>query len=86
MGWCMVRCMHRTNVYLTAEEEAALDAKARAEGASRSQVMRDILDAALGLGREGDSDAADVLLLARAGEIAESARHLAQSDPDLRSA
>lgn len=82
----MVWCMHRTNVYLTPEEEAALDARARSEGVSRSKVLRDIIDAELNLGRAADSDAADALLLARAGEIAEHARRLARSDPDLRSA
>lgn len=78
--------MHRTNVYLTLEEEAALDARARAEGVTRSQVLRDIIDVALDLGSTENGDAADAYLRERAGEIAAHARRLAQRDPDLRSA
>lgn len=78
--------MHRTNVYLTLEEEAALDARARAEGVTRSQVLRDIIDVALDLGSNENGDAADAFLRERAGEIAAHARRLAQRDPDLRSA
>lgn len=81
----MLWCMHRTNIYLTAAEEAALDSRARAEGVSRSKVLRDIIDAELGLGAAENGDAADGLLLERAGEIAGRARRLARSDPDLRS-
>ena len=36
--------MHRTNLYLTEEQERALDARARAMGMSRSAVVRKILD------------------------------------------
>jgi hypothetical protein len=76
--------MHRTNVYLTAEEEAALDARARAEGVTRSKVLRDIVDQALGLGGAQDDEAVNTLLRHRAGEIAEQARRLSRRDPDLR--
>jgi len=43
-------------------------------------------NAELGLGHSAQSAAADAVLLARAAEIAEHARHLARSDADLRSA
>jgi hypothetical protein len=36
--------MHRTNLYLTEEQERALDARAKAQGVSRSAVVREILD------------------------------------------
>lgn len=78
--------MHRTNVYLTTEEERALDARARAEGATRSKVLRNIIDAALGLGDSENRDEVDALLVQRAGLIAGEARRLAARDPDLRSA
>jgi len=78
--------MHRTNIYLTAEEEAALDARARIEGVSRSKVLRDIIDGELGLHGTNNADAADALLLECAAELAEHARRMARSDPDLRSA
>jgi len=71
---------------LTPEEQAALDARARSEGVTRSKVLRDIIDLALGLGRLETGDVADALLLEQAGQIAERARLLARDDPDLRSA
>jgi hypothetical protein len=36
--------MRRTNVYLSEREQAALDARARIEGSTRSDVLRAILD------------------------------------------
>lgn len=41
--------MHRTNIYLTEEQERALDAVAQAEGTTRSDAIRTILDRHLGL-------------------------------------
>lgn len=40
--------MHRTNIYLTDEQRAQLDARARAEGVSRAELIRRVLDQALG--------------------------------------
>jgi predicted transcriptional regulator len=74
--------VHRTNVYLTDEEQAALDARAEVEGSSRSVVLRSIVDEALNL-TEG-TDAIDAALAEAAGEIAETARHLSADDPELR--
>jgi hypothetical protein len=42
--------MHRTNIYLTDEQERLLEARARDEGVSKSEIIRRILDRALGLG------------------------------------
>jgi hypothetical protein len=80
--WCILELVHRTNVYLTDEEQAALDARAEVEGSSRSVVLRSIVDEALNL-TEG-TDAIDAALAEAAGEIAETARHLSADDPELR--
>ena len=48
----MVWCMHRTNIYLTEEQRARLDAQARAEGISRAELVRNVLDRAI----RGESD------------------------------
>lgn len=54
----MVRCMHRTNIYLTDEQREKLDARARAQGVSRAELIRDVLDRAIG--GEADRLAADL--------------------------
>jgi metal-responsive CopG/Arc/MetJ family transcriptional regulator len=36
--------MHRTNIYLTDEQVAQLDRRARAEGMSRAELIRQLLD------------------------------------------
>ena len=41
-----MRCMQRTNVYLTAEQAEFLDARAAVAGTTRSAVLRGIIDAA----------------------------------------
>ncbi len=43
----MLRCMRRTNIYLTEAQQRALDLRARRAGTNRSAVLREILDAAL---------------------------------------
>lgn len=48
----MVWCMHRTNIYLTEEQRTQLDAQARAEGISRAELVRNVLDRAI----RGDAD------------------------------
>lgn len=50
--------MHRTNIYLTDEQRAQLDARALAEGVSRAELIRRVLDRALG--GESDRLAADL--------------------------
>lgn len=44
--------MHRTNIYLTDEQREQLDARATAEGMSRAELVRQMLDRAL----HGESD------------------------------
>lgn len=51
--------MRRTNIYLEERQTALLDARARAEGVTRAEVIRRLLDLALagGTGVTGDLDA-----------------------------
>jgi metal-responsive CopG/Arc/MetJ family transcriptional regulator len=56
--WRMVRCMHRTNIYLTDEQVEQLDRRARAEGMSRAELIRRLLDRLLGT--ESDRTGADL--------------------------
>ena len=76
--------MRRTNIYLSDEEQNALDAKAAAEGSTRSDVLRSIVDRELNLDGGDDSDLDD-LLAELTPEIAKRARSLSQRDPELRS-
>lgn len=48
----MLWCMNRTNIYLTDQQREQLDARARAEGVSRAELVRRVLDRAL----HGESD------------------------------
>jgi hypothetical protein len=76
--------VRRTNIYLTAVEQAALDAKAAAEGSTRSEVLRALVDRELNLDDEG-SDEVDAALVALASELAERSRQLSVTDADLSS-
>ncbi|MGH9062523.1 MAG: CopG family transcriptional regulator [Acidimicrobiales bacterium] len=60
--------IRRTNVYLSEAEQAALDARAEAEGRSRSEIVRTAIDRELNL----------------AEELAERAGELSADDPGLR--
>src|SRR3546814_17759043 len=40
----MLWCMQRTNIYLTEDQQRALDVRARMAGTNRSAVLREILD------------------------------------------
>lgn len=73
--------VRRTNIYLSEVEQAALDARAMAEGSTRSDVVRAIVDHELNLGEDAAVDAA---LAEVAGELARRARALSRRDPDLR--
>lgn len=73
--------VRRTNIYLSDTEQAGLDARAAAEGSTRSDVIRSLVDRELNLADEADLD---TLLGQLASELAEQARTLASDDPDLR--
>lgn len=51
--------MKRTNIYLAESQAAALDRAAQAEGVSRAELIRDLIDRAFG-GQAGTDLAADL--------------------------
>lgn len=57
--WCMVWCMKRTNIYLADGQAEALDRVAEAEGVSRAELIRGLIDRAIG-GQRGADLAADL--------------------------
>jgi Ribbon-helix-helix protein, copG family len=57
--WCMMWCMKRTNIYLADGQAAALDRVAQAEGVSRAELIRELIDRAIG-GHPGADLAADL--------------------------
>ena len=73
--------MRRTNIYLSEAEQAALDARAVAEGSSRSDVVRGLVDRELHLTTD---HALDDALADAAAELAQRSRQLSRDDPDLR--
>ncbi len=79
----MVGCVHRTNIYLTDEQERALDQRARQAGVTRSAVVRDIIDRDLDGAPAIEPDVAAVF-----GELAELYDEITEGmfddDPDLR--
>jgi len=77
-----VSAVRRTNIYLTEAEQAGLDARAAAEGSTRSEVVRGIVDRELHLDGAGGDDL-DAALCEAAAEIADRARALSIDDPDL---
>jgi len=77
-----VSAVRRTNIYLTEAEQAGLDARAAAEGSTRSEVVRAIVDRELHLDDAGADDL-DSALGEAAAEIADRARELSIDNPDL---
>ncbi|HZT67179.1 MAG TPA: CopG family transcriptional regulator [Acidimicrobiales bacterium] len=75
--------MHRTNLYLTEEQEEKLDARARAAGVSRSALVRSIIDRELDRPLPVDESVAETL-----GHLADryhaAVQGLFGDDPDLR--
>jgi succinyl-CoA synthetase beta subunit len=67
--------VRRTNIYLTDTEQAALDARAAAEGSTRSEIVRTIVDRELNLSPDEQTDI-DTALGAAAAELAERSRVL----------
>jgi len=52
--------MKRTNIYLAEGQAAALDRVAQAEGISRAELIRGLIDRAIGSGQSGADLAADL--------------------------
>ena len=75
--------MNRTNIYLTDEQQRALDARARLAGTTRSAVVREIVDEALERPTVDTTGIADGF-----GDLADSYERLTDglfdADPDLR--
>ncbi|MGL5866418.1 MAG: CopG family transcriptional regulator [Dermatophilaceae bacterium] len=67
--------MHRTNIYLSDSQRVQLERRARAAGVSRAELVRQVLDRALG----GDADRLDADLAALAGSFGA----LRDEQPDL---
>jgi Ribbon-helix-helix protein, copG family len=55
----MMWCMKRTNIYLAEGQAAALDRAAEAEGVSRAELIRELIDRAIG-GHPGADLSADL--------------------------
>lgn len=79
----MMRCMQRTNIYLTEDQQRALDAMARIARTNRSAVLRDILDEEL-FGSSGFDDEMREAFGRLADGYSELATGLFDDDPDLR--
>ena len=81
-GRCMLRCMNRTNVYLTEEQTQFLDARAARAGTTRSAVLRSIIDEAASMptGLDEDVRQAFASLAANYPEVSE---RLFAADPQL---
>jgi hypothetical protein len=52
--------MRRTQIYITEDQERLVDARARELGVSKAEVIRGLLDAALGRGDEADQRQRDL--------------------------
>ena len=82
-GRCMVWCMQRTNIYLTEDQQRALDELARIARTNRSAVLRDILDAELFGSPDLDDETREAF-----GRLADGYSELVtglfDDDPDLR--
>lgn len=48
-GGVCLRCMQRTNIFLTEEQQRRLDRRAEEEGVTKSSLIRQILDEALAI-------------------------------------
>lgn len=75
--------MHRTNLYLTEDQERALDARARSAGMSRSAIVREILDRELSLPSSLD-ETTQAALTSLAAVYLDEVEGTFDSDPDLR--
>ena len=77
-----MRCMRRTNVYLTEGQTRYLEARADATGTTRSAVLRDIIDDAAARPVVLDEEVKRAFA-ALADEYADVSARLFADDPDL---
>jgi hypothetical protein len=78
-------CMKRTNIYLTEGQAAALDSLAGAQGTSRAEVIRELIDRALSGDVSADLDADLAAINESFGVLADEAGFHTRG-PDARSA
>ena len=76
--------MHRTNLYLTPEQERALDARARAAGISRSALVRSIIDQELSRSEPELDHGVEQTFRLLADDYHRAIDGLFDEDPDLR--
>ena len=79
----MMRCMQRTNIYLTDEQQQALAARARMAGTTKSAVLREMLDVALAAPAPVDDEVRSALA-ALADRYDDLVAGLFDGDADLR--
>ncbi|MDQ2827097.1 MAG: hypothetical protein M3Y04_09085, partial [Actinomycetota bacterium] len=77
---CTLRCMHRTNIYLSDDQDRVFRARACAEGTTKSEEIRKVLDRDIKV-IEDDVVAGFAELVDRYDELVEG---LFDDDPDLR--
>jgi metal-responsive CopG/Arc/MetJ family transcriptional regulator len=76
--------MKRTNIYLTESQAAALDEVAHAEGTSRAEVIRELIDRSLAGGRTAELEADLAAIYGSFGVLADESP-LPSRGPDARS-
>lgn len=77
--------MKRTNIYLGEDQSAALDAMARAQGLSRAEVIRELLDRELNGAGAADLDADLIAIDGSFGVLGDDDAFL-ERGPDERAA
>ena len=75
-------CMQRTNIYLTEEQSAFLEARAAAVGTTRSAALRDIIDTAAAQPVTVDAEIRRALA-EFADNYGDLAKRLFENDPEL---
>ena len=77
--------MKRTNIYLGEDQSAALDAMARAQGRSRAEVIRELIDRELSGSGSADLDADLIAIDGSFGVLSDDDAFL-ERGPDERAA
>lgn len=77
-------CMKRTNIYLDEAQSAALEQVARAQGISRAELIRQLIDRGIGESGSADLDA-DLAAIRDSFGIARDEGIISDRGPDERS-
>jgi Ribbon-helix-helix protein, copG family len=81
-----VWCMKRTNIYLGEDQSAALDAVARAQGRSRAEVIRELIDRELSGSGSADLDTDLIAINGSFGVLSDDGDAFLERGPDERAA